>query len=258
VGDGASYEFALASAAVVLTVASGNITYARIALGGVGTLALRGSRRRAHRQSPERQHLPPGSRSGAASRDAAEREHIQDRPRQTVPDSGTANGHESLIEEHPRRWRSNQLLPLRPSDATPSVSTVRAKSPVSRSTPLIFSFPACSTPSRWRRRSHMANCSRWILRWRRRCLASERCFIAKTSARSSALLLRPVSIASASSGGRRSKTTRSPTGASTSLLPSRTRSKRPKPPPMRFVRPILHKRPTSRLASKQAAIPRSS
>jgi xanthine dehydrogenase YagS FAD-binding subunit len=35
--DRASYEFALASAAVVLTITSGNITYARIALGGVGT-----------------------------------------------------------------------------------------------------------------------------------------------------------------------------------------------------------------------------
>jgi xanthine dehydrogenase YagS FAD-binding subunit len=35
--DRASYEFALASAAVVLTIASGNITHARIALGGVGT-----------------------------------------------------------------------------------------------------------------------------------------------------------------------------------------------------------------------------
>src|SRR5215470_10005456 len=35
--DRASYEFALASAAVVLTIASGHITYARIALGGVGT-----------------------------------------------------------------------------------------------------------------------------------------------------------------------------------------------------------------------------
>ncbi len=35
--DRASYEFALASAAVVLTVASGNVTRARIALGGVGT-----------------------------------------------------------------------------------------------------------------------------------------------------------------------------------------------------------------------------
>jgi xanthine dehydrogenase YagS FAD-binding subunit len=35
--DRASYEFALASAAIVLTIASGNITRARIALGGVGT-----------------------------------------------------------------------------------------------------------------------------------------------------------------------------------------------------------------------------
>jgi xanthine dehydrogenase YagS FAD-binding subunit len=35
--DRASYEFALASAAVVLTIAGGTITYARIALGGVGT-----------------------------------------------------------------------------------------------------------------------------------------------------------------------------------------------------------------------------
>ncbi len=35
--DRASYEFALASAAVVITVADGNVTRARIALGGVGT-----------------------------------------------------------------------------------------------------------------------------------------------------------------------------------------------------------------------------
>ena len=35
--DRASYEFALASAAVVLTIAGGNIAHARIALGGVGT-----------------------------------------------------------------------------------------------------------------------------------------------------------------------------------------------------------------------------
>jgi xanthine dehydrogenase YagS FAD-binding subunit len=35
--DRASYEFALASAAVVLTMSSGNISRARIALGGVGT-----------------------------------------------------------------------------------------------------------------------------------------------------------------------------------------------------------------------------
>src|SRR6267154_2760305 len=35
--DRASYEFALASAAVVLTIAGGNVSRARIALGGVGT-----------------------------------------------------------------------------------------------------------------------------------------------------------------------------------------------------------------------------
>ena len=35
--DRASYEFALASAAVVVTVADGKVTRARIALGGVGT-----------------------------------------------------------------------------------------------------------------------------------------------------------------------------------------------------------------------------
>lgn len=35
--DRASYEFALASAAVVITVAAGNVTLARVALGGVGT-----------------------------------------------------------------------------------------------------------------------------------------------------------------------------------------------------------------------------
>jgi xanthine dehydrogenase YagS FAD-binding subunit len=35
--DRASYEFALASAAVVLTVSTGRITRARIALGGIGT-----------------------------------------------------------------------------------------------------------------------------------------------------------------------------------------------------------------------------
>jgi xanthine dehydrogenase YagS FAD-binding subunit len=35
--DRASYEFALASAAVVIHVTGGNVSYARIALGGVGT-----------------------------------------------------------------------------------------------------------------------------------------------------------------------------------------------------------------------------
>jgi xanthine dehydrogenase YagS FAD-binding subunit len=41
--DRASYEFALASAAVVLTIASGNIAHAHIALGGVGSKPWRSS-----------------------------------------------------------------------------------------------------------------------------------------------------------------------------------------------------------------------
>lgn len=41
--DRASYEFALASAAVVMTIARGNVTRARIALGGVGTKPWRSS-----------------------------------------------------------------------------------------------------------------------------------------------------------------------------------------------------------------------
>src|ERR1700738_1787710 len=41
--DRASYEFALASAAVVITIADGNVTRARIALGGVGTKPWRSS-----------------------------------------------------------------------------------------------------------------------------------------------------------------------------------------------------------------------
>ena len=41
--DRASYEFALASAAVVMTIAGGNVARARIALGGVGTKPWRSS-----------------------------------------------------------------------------------------------------------------------------------------------------------------------------------------------------------------------
>src|SRR3982074_745456 len=54
--DRASYEFALASAAVVVTVADGNITRARVALGGVGTKPWR---------STEAEALLVGERVGA-------------------------------------------------------------------------------------------------------------------------------------------------------------------------------------------------
>src|ERR1700676_1242827 len=56
--DRASYEFALASAAVVITIAGGNVTHARIALGGVGTKPWR---------SPEAEAALTGKAANAAT-----------------------------------------------------------------------------------------------------------------------------------------------------------------------------------------------
>src|SRR6184192_427703 len=62
--DRASYEFALASAAVVITITGGNVTRARIALGGVGTKPWR---------SPEAEAALAGKPADAANfRKAAE------------------------------------------------------------------------------------------------------------------------------------------------------------------------------------------
>ena len=62
--DRASYEFALASAAVVITVAGGRVTRARVALGGVGTKPWR---------SPEAEAALVGQVAGAPSfRNAAD------------------------------------------------------------------------------------------------------------------------------------------------------------------------------------------
>jgi xanthine dehydrogenase YagS FAD-binding subunit len=62
--DRASYEFALASAAIVLTLASGKVTRTRIALGGVGTKPWR---------SPEAEAALVGTSADAANfRQAAE------------------------------------------------------------------------------------------------------------------------------------------------------------------------------------------
>lgn len=67
--DRASYEFALASAAVVLTVEDGRIVHARVALGGVGTRPWR---------SPEAEQVlhgkPPTSDAFAAAASAALRD----------------------------------------------------------------------------------------------------------------------------------------------------------------------------------------
>jgi len=62
--DRASYEFALASAAIVLTISGGNVTRARVAMGGVGTKPWR---------SPEAEAALVGQPANAASfRKAAE------------------------------------------------------------------------------------------------------------------------------------------------------------------------------------------
>ena len=62
--DRASYEFALASAAVVITIANGNVTRVRIGLGGVGTKPWR---------SPEAEAALTGQRANPANfRKAAE------------------------------------------------------------------------------------------------------------------------------------------------------------------------------------------
>ena len=60
--DRASYEFALASAAVVLTVAGGNVTRARVALGGVGHQTLALPRGREPRSSASRPTRPTSAR----------------------------------------------------------------------------------------------------------------------------------------------------------------------------------------------------
>jgi len=72
--DRASTEFALASAAVVISAAGGNVTRVRIALGGVGhqTMALAGSGSCARRQTRECGKFPQGSRSRIAQCQAAD------------------------------------------------------------------------------------------------------------------------------------------------------------------------------------------
>ena len=77
----------------------------------------------------------------------------------------------------------------------------------------------------------------------RRCPACARSFIARTSARSSARSWGRASKASATSAARRSKTTSFATTASTSRWPWRTRSRRPRPPPMRCASTYAKEKP---------------
>jgi xanthine dehydrogenase YagS FAD-binding subunit len=72
--DRASYEFALASAAVVITVADGSVTRARVALGGVGTRPWR---------SPEAEAALVGKPASAATFRAAGDAAMRDAKPQT-------------------------------------------------------------------------------------------------------------------------------------------------------------------------------
>ena len=84
--DRASYEFALASAAVVITVANGKITRARVALGGVGTKPWRSTEAEARTDGStgERSRLPKSRRGGAARRETAKPKRLQDRAGQAL------------------------------------------------------------------------------------------------------------------------------------------------------------------------------
>jgi xanthine dehydrogenase YagS FAD-binding subunit len=72
--DRASYEFALTSAAVVLTIAGGNVTRARIALGGVGT-------------KPWRSREAEGALAGKPVNDSAFRQAAEAALRRAKPQS---------------------------------------------------------------------------------------------------------------------------------------------------------------------------
>jgi xanthine dehydrogenase YagS FAD-binding subunit len=68
--DRASYEFALASAAVVIAIADGNVTRARIALGGVGTKPWRSVKAEAALTGQAANHVNSRKAAETALRDA--------------------------------------------------------------------------------------------------------------------------------------------------------------------------------------------
>ncbi len=108
--DRASYEFALASAAVVITIAGGNVTHARIALGGVGTKPWRSpeAEAAARRQACQLRQFSQSGGSGYARRQTAERERVQDRTGQAMPRARSANRHDELIPPKERTCRRHK------------------------------------------------------------------------------------------------------------------------------------------------------
>ena len=123
--DRASYEFALASAAVVLTIAGGKVTRARIALGGVGTKPWR---------SPEAEAALVGQPADAANfRKAAEAALRDAKPQ-------SENGFKIELAKrclaHALQTGRDGLIPRR-SERCRQHKTPRPTSPIGRDTPRV-------------------------------------------------------------------------------------------------------------------------
>ena len=257
--DRASYEFALASAAVVITIAGGNVTRARIALGGVGTKPWRSpeaeaalvgqarERRRTSARRPKRRCATPSRRARTGSR-----------------------------SNWPSAASTHALQMAATADSTeganmPTTQEIPTTSPIGRDTPRVdgplqgdrdgavhlrlpLSRAALCRAGRGddRQRPH-----RQARHGRGREDARRARDLSSREHRKD-LPLGPGSRdskASATSGARRSRTTSSATTANTSRSPWRTRSRPPKPPPMRFARPTPRKSRTSRPTSKRTTSP---
>ena len=123
--DRASYEFALASAAVVITVAGGkrDAGTRRAGRRGHQAVAISRGRGRARRPAGQRDELPQGGGSGHARRQAAERERVQNRAGEALPHACTANG-----REQPDSAEGGNM---------PTTQETPTTSPIGRSTPRV-------------------------------------------------------------------------------------------------------------------------
>ncbi len=265
--DRASYEFALASAAVVLTVAGGKVTRARVALGGVGTKPWR---------SPEAEAALVGQPANAANfRKAAEAALRDAKPQSEngfkIELAKRCLAHAlqtaatSLIPPKERACRRHKKTRRRPRSAarTPRVDgplkvtrdgAVRLRLPLSRD--------ALCRAGRGDDRQRPRGRAR---HGRRRENARRARDLSSREHRKDLPLGRwgRDSKASPTSAGRRSRTMSFATTASTSRSPSRTRSRAPRPPPMRFAsrtrrsKPERRHRPQGRTTSPTWSPPRS-
>ena len=255
--DRASYEFALASAAVVLTIAGGKVTPRprRAGRRRHQAVAIPRGRGRARRPDGGRGELPQGGGSGPARRQAAERERLQGRAGEALPHARAADGRDELIPEEQR-----MATTLRHPDVTDRPQHAARGRPVESDRKgavrlrLSLSRNALRRPGRGddRQRPHRRSSTR---RPPRRCPACAPSAIAETSEKSSARPWDPASKASSTSVARRSRTMSFATTASTSRSPWRTRSRAPRPRPTRCAPPTTSRSPTSPPISRPTTSP---